>query len=172
MKKLVFTVVKGTSTDLKNNRINNPDASYTNIFSTVFVSYKMNGKNMVTVSYSKTINRPDYQTLNPFETIYYIYTAEKHNSYLKPPYTNNLELKYTYRYALNVALGYNQTRDYRQTITSQTGQQTLVTTANIGTLANAHISISAPLPITKRWDGYANITFFLNITKVFYQMVF
>ena len=172
MKKLVFTVVKGTSTDLKNNRINNPDASYTNIFSTVFVSYKMNGKNMVTVSYSKAINRPDYQSLNPFETIYYIYTAEKHNSYLKPPYTNNLELKYTYRYALNVALGYNQTRDYRQTITSQTGQQTLVTTANIGTLANAHISISAPLPITKRWDGYANITFFLNIIKVFYQMVF
>ena len=50
MKKLVFTVTKGTSTDLKNNRINNPDASYTNIFSTVFVIYKMNGKNMVTVS--------------------------------------------------------------------------------------------------------------------------
>ncbi|MBC7510759.1 MAG: hypothetical protein H7320_18750 [Ferruginibacter sp.] len=50
MKKLVFTVIKGTSTDLKNNRINNPDASYTNIFPTVFVIYKMNGKNMVTVS--------------------------------------------------------------------------------------------------------------------------
>lgn len=86
MKKLVFTVVKGTSADLKNNRINNPDASYTNIFPTVFVSYKMNGKNMVTVSYSKTINRPDYQALNPFETIYYIYTAEKRNSFLKPQY--------------------------------------------------------------------------------------
>lgn len=88
-------MVKGTSTDLKNNRINNPDASYTNIFSTVFVSYKMNGKNMATIYYSKTINCPDYQTLNPFETIYYIYTAKKHNSYLKPPYTNNHELSYT-----------------------------------------------------------------------------
>ena len=158
-------VINGTSTDLKNTRINNPDTNYVNIFPTAFVSYKMNDKNIFAVSYSKRINRPDYQTLNPFETIYDIYTSEKGNPFLKPQYTNNFELKYTYRYALNVAVGYNHTKDYSQTITTQTGQQTLATTDNIGTLDNTYINISAPLPIAKWWEGYANVTGFLNHYK-------
>ena len=158
-------VINGTSIDLKNTRNNNPDTNYVNIFPTAFVSYKLNDKNMFAASYSKRINRPDYQTLNPFETIYDIYTSEKGNPFLKPQYTNNFELKYTYRYALNVAVGYNHTKNYSQTITTQTGQQTLATTDNIGTLDNAYINISAPLPIAKWWEGYANITGFFNHYK-------
>ena len=158
-------VINGTSTDLKNNRINNPDTNYVNIFPTAFVSYKMNDKNMFAASYSKRINRPDYQTLNPFEIIYDIYTSEKGNPFLKPQYTNNFELKYTYRYAFNVAVGYNHTQDYSQIITTQTGQQTLATTDNIGTLDNTYINISAPLPIAKWWEGYANVTGFFNHYK-------
>ena len=158
-------VIKGISSDLKNNRINNPDTNYINIFPTAFVSYKMNDKNTFALSYSKRINRPDYQTLNPFETIYDIYTSEKGNPFLKPQYTNNFEIKYTYRYALNVAVGYNHTKDYSQTISTQTGQQTQATTTNIGSLDNTYINISAPLPITKWWDGYANVTGFLNHYK-------
>lgn len=159
------SIIKGTSTDLKNNTINNPDTNYVNIFPTAFVAYKLNEKNMFAASYSKRINRPDYQSLNPFETIYDIYTSEKGNPFLKPQYTNNFELKYTYRYALNVALGYNHTKDYSQSITTQTGQQTQATAANIGSLDNAYINFSAPLPITKWWEGYANVTGFYNHYK-------
>ncbi len=158
-------VVKGTSVDLRNTKINNPDTNYINIFPTAFLSYKINDKNMFALSYSKRINRPDYQSLNPFETIYDIYTSEKGNPFLKPQYTNNFEIKYTYRYALNVAIGYNHTKDYSQTITTQTGQQTTGTSANIGSLDNGYLNISAPLPITKWWDGYANITGFYNYYK-------
>jgi iron complex outermembrane recepter protein len=159
------SVISGTSTDLKNNRINNPDTNYINLFPTAFVSYKVNEKNRFAMSYSKRINRPDYQSLNPFETIYDIYTSEKGNPYLKPQYTNNIEFKYTYRYALNIAMGFNHTRDYSQTITTQTGQQTLATNDNIGSLDNAYLNISAPLPITKWWEGYVNITGFFNHYK-------
>ncbi len=159
------SIINGTSTDLKNNIINNPDTNYVNIFPTAFVSYKLNEKNMFAASYSKRINRPDYQSLNPFETIYDIYTSEKGNPFLKPQYTNNFEIKYTYRYALNFAIGYNHTKDYSQTITTQTCQQTQATTDNIGTLDNAYINISAPLHITKWWEGYANVTGFVNHYK-------
>jgi iron complex outermembrane recepter protein len=159
------SAVKGISVDLRNTKINNPDTNYTNIFPTAFVSYKVNDKHMVALSYSKRINRPDYQSLNPFETIYDIYTSEKGNPYLKPQYTNNFEIKYTYRYALNVAVGYNHTKDYSQTITTQTGQQTTGTAANIGSLENGYLNISAPLPITKWWNGYANVTGFFNYYK-------
>ena len=155
-------IVNGTSIDLRKNKINNPDTSYINLFPTAFVSYKQDDKHMFALSYSKRINRPDYQSLNPFETIYDIYTSEKGNPFLRPQYTNNVELKYTYRNALNVAIGYNHTKDYSQNITTQKGQQTFGTIGNIGSLDNSYVSINAPLPITKWWEGYANITVFYN----------
>ena len=163
--RLENSVVSGVSVDLKNTRINNPDTNYLNLFPSAFLSYKINEKNRFAVSYSKRINRPDYQSLNPFETIYDIYTAEKGNPYLKPQYTSNYELKYTYRYAFNLALGYNHTKDYSQSVTTQTGQQTLATTNNIGTLDNAYLTVSAPLPIAQWWEGYVNITGFFNHYK-------
>jgi iron complex outermembrane recepter protein len=159
------TMVNGRSVDLRNIQINNPDTSYTNIFPTAFLSYKVNENNQLTASYSKRINRPDYQSLNPFETIYDIYTSEKGNPYLRPQYTNNLELKYTYKYALNIALGYNHTKDYSQTITTQKGQLTTATNDNIGSLDNMYLNIGTPLPINKWWDGYVNVTGFMNHYK-------
>ncbi len=159
------SVVNGNSVDLRKATIKNPDTNYVNLFPSAFVSYKINDKNMFAVSYSKRINRPDYQAMNPFETIYDIYTSERGNPYLKPQFTNNYELKYTYRYALNIAIGYNHTKDYSQTITTQTGEKTTATQDNIGSLDNAYLNISAPLPITKWWEGYANITGFFNHYK-------
>ncbi len=159
------SIVKGRSTDLRKTSINNPDTNYTNLFPTAFVSYKVNDKNRVALSYSKRINRPDYQSLNPFETIYDIYTSEKGNPFLKPQYSNNTEFKYTYRDAISISLGYNHTKDYSQTISQQKGQLTSATQDNIGTLDNGYVNISAPLPIAKWWEGYVNITGFINHYK-------
>ena len=158
-------VVSGNSVDLKNNNIKNPDTNYINIFPTAFVSYKLNEKNMFALSYSKRINRPDYQSLNPFETIYDIYTSEKGNPYLRPQYTNNFEMKYTYKYAINVAVGFNHTKDYSQTISRQIDQLTTATNDNIGTLDNVYLTVSSPLQFTKWWDGYINLTGFMNHYK-------
>jgi iron complex outermembrane recepter protein len=159
------SVVTGVSTDLANKKISNPDTNYLNIFPTAFLSYKPDDKNTFALSYSKRINRPDYQALNPFETIYDIYTGEKGNPFLRPQYTNNFELKYTYKYAVNIAIGYNHTTDYSQTISRQVGQLTTAAPDNIGTLDNTYLNIGSPLPINKWWDGYINITGFLNRYK-------
>ena len=159
------SVVTGKSINLKNQQTNNPDTSYLNIFPTAFLSYKLNDKNIFAFSYSLRINRPNYQSLNPFETIYDIYTSEKGNPFLKPQYTDNLELKYTYKYALNLAFGFNHTKNYSQTITRQTGQLTTASSENIGTLDNTYLSISSPLSIYKWWQGYINITGFINHYK-------
>jgi iron complex outermembrane recepter protein len=157
--------IKGKSTDLKKQQINNPDTSYLNFFPSLFISYTVTEKNKIAFSFSRRINRPDYQLLNPFETIFDIYTSEKGNPYLRPQYTNNFELKYTYHNAVNFALGYNRTKDYSQTITTQTAKITTATTSNIGMLNNTYLNISAPLPINKWWDGYVNLTGFINHYK-------
>ena len=160
-----YALIKGSSVDLKNTFISNPDTNYFNFFPSAFISYKANEKNMFALSISKRINRPDYQTLNPFETIYDIYTSEKGNPYLRPQYSTNMELKYTYRYAMSAAIGFNHTKDYSQTISRQRGELTTATNDNIGTLDNAYLNISSPLPINKWWNGYVNITGFLNKYK-------
>lgn len=156
------SLLEGNSTDLKQQRLNKPDTSYLNLFPTAFVSYQLNDKSRVALSFSKRINRPDYQSLNPFETIYDIYTSEKGNPYLRPQYSNNIELKYSYKYALNMAIGYNHTSDYSQTISRQIGQLTFATNENIGTLDNFYLNVSSPLSINKWWNGYVNITGFYN----------
>ena len=159
------TAVQGNSIDLKNTTINNPDTTYFNIFPTAFVSYNINDKNRLALSYAKRINRPNYQAMNPFETIYDIYTSEKGNPYLKPQYSNNIEVKYSYKYALNIGLGYNHTKDYSQTITTQIAEKTQATESNIGMLDNVYLNINAPLPFTKWWQAYANVTAFYNHYK-------
>ncbi|HJP62511.1 MAG TPA: TonB-dependent receptor, partial [Mucilaginibacter sp.] len=69
---------------------------YFNLFPSVFVNHTINDKNEVGVSYSRRIDRPQYDNLNPFVYRLDPYTYQKGNPYLKPQYTNNFELNYTY----------------------------------------------------------------------------
>ncbi len=160
--RLENAVINGQSTDLHNKRINKPDTQYLNIFPSLFVTYKANDSNTISMSFSRRINRPDYQSLNPFETIYDLYTSEKGNPYLRPQYTQNYEVKYAYKSRLNVAFGYNHTVDYSQTISQQIQQQTTATSDNIGSLDNAYLNISSPMQLRKWWTGYINVSGFLN----------
>lgn len=157
--------IQGVSTDLKNNILQTPDTSYFNLFPSAFLSYSLNEKNKVAFSYSKRINRPNYQEMNPFENIYDIYTSEKGNPYLRPQYTNNVELKYIYKNALTVSTGYNHTKDYSQSITTQTGESTRSTPSNIGSLDNFYVNINTPIPVNNWWNGYVNVSFFYNHYK-------
>lgn len=154
--------VRGNSIDLKGRQISVPDTSYLNFFPTAFIAYQLNEKSHFGLSFSRRINRPEYQSLNPFETIFDIYTSEKGNPYLKPQYSNNAELKFTYKYAMNVSVGYTHTRDYSQFISRQQGDRTFSTNENVGTLANTYLSVGAPMNFKPWWDGYISLTGFHN----------
>ncbi len=159
------SVINGLSVSLDQKALRQPDTSYFNLFPSLFVSYQLKEHHILAASFSRRINRPDYQQMNPFETIFDVYTIEKGNPFLRPQFSYNAEVKYTYRYAVNVALGYNYTNDYSQMITRQNGQYTTATTVNLGTLNNAYLNISSPIPVNKWWEGYVNITGFLNHYK-------
>lgn len=163
--RLEHTNINAVSESLDQQQLFQPDTSYLNFFPSMFLAYQLTQKSLFAFSYSRRINRPDYQSLNPFESIYDIYTYEKGNPYLRPQYTQNFELKYSWQYALNIAIGYNNTKDYSQIITRQIGQITTGTPNNIGTLDNAYLNISAPMPINKWWEGYLNLTGFFNHYK-------
>ncbi len=152
------TVIKGKSTDLKNTQLNYPDTSYFNLFPTAFIRYTMNDKNSFGLSYGRRINRPTYQDLNPFEYIYDNYSRERGNPYLLPEFSNNVELTYSYRGALNIGMGYSHTNNSFQSISTQKGEITEATNFNIGSENRYYLNVGLGMPVTKWWDSYTNLS--------------
>jgi outer membrane receptor protein involved in Fe transport len=152
------TMINGKSTDLKNIQINYPDTAYFNLFPTAFVRYTMNDKNSLGLSYGRRISRPTYQDLNPFEYIYDNYSRERGNPYLLPEFSNNFELTYSYRGALNVGLGYSNTNNFFQSITTQSNEVTTATNYNVGDEHRYFMNFSLGMPVTKWWDSYTNLS--------------
>lgn len=159
------SVIKGKSIGLKNIQQDYPDTSYFNLFPTAFIRYTMNDKNSFGLSFGRRINRPTYQDLNPFEYIYDNYARERGNPYLLPEFSNNIELTYSYRGALNIGLGYSHTNNSFQSISTQKGEVTEATNFNIGSQERYYMNFSLGMPITKWWESYINLSPFYKEYK-------
>jgi hypothetical protein len=87
--------------------------SYTNLFPTVYVQYKLDsiGNNQLVASYGKRINRPYYEDLNPFISPLDKFTFYSGNPYLNPSFAHNFELSYRYKSYFSTALSYGYTKD-------------------------------------------------------------
>jgi len=159
------SVIKGKSVDIKNTTLNYPDTAYFNLFPTIFLRYTVNDNNSIGFSLGRRINRPTYQDLNPFEYIYDNYSRERGNPYLLPEFSNNAELTYSYRGALNIGLGYSHTKNSFQSITTQNGEVTEATNYNIGTEDRFYLNFSLGMPFAKWWEGYFNLSPFYKEFK-------
>nr|WP_294793074.1 outer membrane beta-barrel family protein [uncultured Mucilaginibacter sp.] len=136
--------------------------SYLNFFPSVFINHSFGKKNDLGFSYSRRIDRPNYSNLNPF--IYYLdpYTYSKGNSFLKPQYTNNFELNYTYNKTITVGLGYSHTTDViTELILPLPGTNTTYqTNDNLRTQESYSVNIYSPYKIAKWWSGNVNFNGF------------
>jgi len=136
--------------------------NYLNFFPSFFLNHTFSAKNEMSFSYSRRIDRPSYEDLNPF--IYYLdqYTYQKGNPFLKPQYTNNFELDYTYNKTLNVSLNYSHTNDAITEIilTDPAKKATYQTTLNLQTQDSYSVDINSPYTITKWWSGNAELNVF------------
>lgn len=157
----------GTSVTL-NQRV---DRNYLNVFPTVFLSRQLDTNNVLNLSYSRRIDRPDYQNLNPF--VFYLdpYTYQQGNPFLRPQYTNSVELTHVYKNALTTTLGFSRTTDF---INGETPRQiaaqniTYVTPENLGHLDNLSLNLSFPLPVTKWWRMQNNLSgYYQNYQTVY-----
>jgi iron complex outermembrane recepter protein len=157
-----FTKAKGINTDLRNNKISKPDTSYFSLFPSAFVQYVPNEKNGFKLAYTRRINRPAYQDLNPFERSLDAFTSERGNPYLRPAFSNNLELQWTYRQAASVTLGVNRTVDPLQSATILDGNKGYSTTLNLGRQDNAYLNLNVPAPIKSWWFAYLSFSMYYN----------
>ena len=136
--------------------------SYFNLFPSVFITQTLNDKNELGINYSRRIDRPQYDNMNPF--VFYLdpYTYVVGNPYLKPQYTNNFELNYTYNKQLTVTLGYSRTSDVITEVpgTNPVTKVSFITNENLQTQNSYNINVFTPYTIAKWWEGNVNATGF------------
>ena len=144
---------------------NRVERSYTNLFPSGAVTWYVDKKNAFNVTFSKRIDRPTYQDLNPFEVKLDELTYSKGNAFLRPQYTNTIELTHTYLGFINTTAGYSYVKDYATQVTDTIGNATFVQEQNLATQQILSGSIGSTLPIKKWWNGYLNIWYNSQLIK-------
>jgi outer membrane receptor protein involved in Fe transport len=136
--------------------------NYLDLFPSLFIHHTFNDKNELNFSYSRRIDRPDYSDLNPF--VYYLdqYTYSEGNPFLRPQYTNNFELDYTYNKTVNLSLNYSHTTDVIQQIilTNVVQKASYETHLNLQSQDSYSASLNTPFTITKWWTGNFDVNAF------------
>ena len=150
-----------TSQKVENNQMVGND--YLDFFPSAAVTYALNDKNQFNLTYSRRIDRPSYRDLNPFEDKLDELTYKKGNPFLRPQYTNGVELTHTFMGFFNTTLGYSHTNDvFTEYIDTAGNGASYLQQGNIASQDNFTLSISAPMPIAKWWEGYLSVTGILS----------
>ena len=92
---------------------------YFSLFPSIFLTYTLPADNEVQVNYTRRINRPWGGQLNPFLNITDSTNISFGNPYLKPQYSNAMELNYIKNWSahtLTISLYYRNTNDVIQRI--------------------------------------------------------
>lgn len=144
------------------------DTSYTQLFPTAYISYKLNDKNQFVINYGRRIDRPNYQDLNPFIQFIDKYTFQQGNPSLRPQFSDNIELSHMYLGgAITTTLNYTHVSNIIQEAIEQNSatNQTFIKKSNIATLNQFGIAVNLYLPVKKWWT----INFYTNVFNNHYS---
>lgn len=131
--------------------------NYLDLFPGAAVTWNINPKHNLNLTYSRRIDRPTYQDLNPFENKLDELTYEKGNAFLRPQYTDNVKLTHTFIGMINTTFGYSHVKDYATQATDTTANATFVQQKNLAKQEILSFNMGSSTPINKWWNGYANI---------------
>jgi iron complex outermembrane recepter protein len=148
----------------KTNIENEPvERTYSNLFPSLGLTYELDKKNKLGVSYSKRVDRPNYQNLNPFEFKLDELTFMRGNPFLKPQYTDNYQLTYSWNSKLNMMFSYSITHDFFAQVMQSTGEKgSLMITKNLADGENIAGNISYPVDLTDWWNVRGNINVYYS----------
>lgn len=139
------------------------ERNYLSLFPTLFVNQKLAENHNIRYSYSRRVDRPNYQQLNPF--VFYMdpYAVDEGNPYLKPQFTNNVEIGYSYK-EVSFSLNYSGARDMITQITQQNDSTRIVSVIrkNLGRAQYYAANIYVPINVTKFWRMQNNVSFYIN----------
>ncbi|HEY4327739.1 MAG TPA: outer membrane beta-barrel protein [Mucilaginibacter sp.] len=126
---------------------------YTDLFPTAYFSYNLDadGHNVLVLSYGRRIGRPNYGSLNPFTFFVDEFTQFSGNPFLKPQFTDNYKLAYSFKSLFTVALIYNYTTDVQGETIHRDSNVFISTTGNIGKRKTLDFSVNTHFQPAKWW---------------------
>ncbi|MDR3694142.1 outer membrane beta-barrel protein [Mucilaginibacter sp.] len=143
---------------------------YTDLFPTAYVSYNLDtaGHNVLVASYGRRVGRPNYGSLNPFTFFVDEFTQFSGNPFLKPQFTDNYKLAYSFRSLFTIALAYNHTADVQGETIHRNGDVFISTQGNIGQQKTLDLSVNTNFQPTKWWS----VNLYAEVYKNTYQGAF
>ncbi|HKG05081.1 MAG TPA: outer membrane beta-barrel protein [Pedobacter sp.] len=136
-----------------------PDSSfsraYTNIFPTVFVSFKADSlnRNQFFFNYGRRISRPGYDQLNPFLSLVQRYNQVVGNPFLKPDFTHNFELTHVFKEQLNTVVYYSALSNISGQVIRPVGDVYVRRPENTGDLRIAGLMVTYNRDLFKWWNA-------------------
>jgi iron complex outermembrane receptor protein len=134
-----------------------PDSSFTrtfnNLFPTMYLSYKLDtaDNHVLNINFGRRINRPNYQDMNPFTYPLDRYTLYGGNPFLRPTFSYNTELSYTYKRNYTLSLQYSYVNDLIMETIEQRNNIFYSRPGNFGKQVSFSASLSGMIPVTKWW---------------------
>ncbi len=128
------------------------ERNYTQLFPTAYLQYKAGKNHNLGINYGRRLRRPDYENLNPFIRFIDRYTYSQGNPNLKPQFSHNMELTHTYKNFLTTTLNYTSTNNIIQSVIEQKGESAYQRSANIASMKQLGLSVTANRAITKWWS--------------------
>ncbi|WP_309937993.1 outer membrane beta-barrel family protein [Aureibacter tunicatorum] len=143
------------------------DRKYTSFFPSLFLKYDIDDDHSLSYSYSRRVRRPTFSQLNPFLFFLDPFTGLQGNPYLKPEFTNNLQLDYIFSQKYAISLSYTHTTDVLNTLITQDNNAQLMiqSFANIDQRQNYSININIPVSVSKWWEMSNSLSLFGNRFK-------
>ncbi|GAA0547415.1 TonB-dependent receptor [Chitinophaga japonensis] len=140
------------------------ERSYLNLFPSLSADYKLSEDHKLGLSYSRRIERPGYNGLNPFLFFLDKYTYFRGNPYLRPEYTDNTELSYTFKQKYILTTGYSYTRDVINEYLYQDDSTKITTSTNLNynNRQNYSLSLTLPFEVTKWWSSSNSLNMYYN----------
>ncbi|MGY3210959.1 TonB-dependent receptor domain-containing protein [Mucilaginibacter sp. HD30] len=140
---------------------------YASFFPTAYVQYKLDtaGNSSVRASFGRRIDRPYYQDLNPFVVILDKYSAFVGNPFLRPQYSNNYELSYSYKKLITVSMVYSLLTDYQVEHDYQQGDIFFASSINLGKTISKGVNANLTFPPAKWW----NFTLYAQLYRNSYE---
>ena len=141
---------------------------YLTVYPSAYLSYNLNEKNMLNLSYSRRVDRPSLEQTKPIREFSTPLVTSLGNQELRPQFTNSVELNYTKMLekgsSLSAGVFYRTINDeisrvlYPDETTANTQDQ-IMSFTNFDRNTSYGFEVSANYKITKWWDVQPAIDF-------------
>ena len=153
-----------TKAESQENREKNQKNKYLKLFPALYMLYAINDDHSVNINYNRRISRPEFLYLDPFRRYLSNVSYSVGNPFLRPSFTDKIELSHTYKNKLISTLFFSNTTDgFDQIpkIDSETKEQ-VYNMKNFFTLYQYGISESYTLHLFPWWSSR-------NVASLYYS---